>query len=74
MPCRERQLLFDKYRSELETHARNLQKLCDVVGSIPHVEFMVLWKTVQRRESTASPLNGFSGDTSKNTAVETRSS
>lgn len=47
VPCKEHELLFDKYRTALETHSKNLQELCGVIGSIPHVEFEVLWRTLQ---------------------------
>lgn len=47
MPCKERQLLFDTYSATVKVHNENLQKLCDVIGSIPHTEFLVLWKVVR---------------------------
>jgi hypothetical protein len=45
--CREHQLLLEKYETANKTHSENLKKICDVIGSIPHSEFMDLWRTLR---------------------------
>jgi hypothetical protein len=44
--CREHDLLLDKCEIAMKTHSQNVQRVCDVIGSIPHTDFMDLWRTL----------------------------
>jgi len=31
----------------MKAHTQNLQKVCDVIGAVPHTDFMDLWGTLR---------------------------
>ena len=48
MPCAEFDLLLRKYEDAMKMHSENLQRVECVIGCIPHMELVALWRKVQR--------------------------
>jgi hemerythrin len=58
MPCEEHELLASKYEAAMKTHSQNLQRVCNVIGCIPHMEFVDLWRKMQRTRQLLDEAQG----------------
>ena len=47
MACQERAALQEKYEEDVDAYTASVSKMRDLVQAIPHVEFMILWKTAE---------------------------
>jgi hypothetical protein len=47
MACQQRAALQEKYEEDVAAYTASVSKMRDLIQAIPHVEFMILWKTAE---------------------------